>query len=72
MFSKSILLAIALGVTAMASGTAPASASHSQPYPGYRVAPMTRPPSDRPAKLLTTVQRSEYPMPRRPYRQPFQ
>lgn len=43
MFSKSILLAIALGVTAIASGTAPASASHSQPYPGYRVAPMTRP-----------------------------
>lgn len=72
MFRKSILLAFALCVTAVASGTAPASAAHSQPYPGYKVAPMTRAPSDRPAKLLTTVQRSEYPLPRRPMRQPFQ
>lgn len=72
MLRKSILLAFALGATAIASGTAPGSASHSQPYPGYRVAPMTRPQPDRPAKLLTTMQRSEYPLPRRPMRQPFQ
>ena len=71
MFSKSALLALALGFAAMAAATAPASASHSQPYPGYRVAPMTRAPADRPAKLLTTVQRSEYPMPHT-YRQRFQ
>lgn len=72
MFRKSILLAFALCVTAIASGTAPASASYSQPYPSYHVAPLTRPPEPQHGKDLTTIQPSHYPMPRRPMRQPFQ
>ena len=72
MFRKSILLAFALCVTAVASGTAPASASYSQPYVSYHAAPMTRPPEPEHAKGQTTFHPSYYPMPRRPMRQPFQ
>lgn len=76
MFRKSILLAFALYVTAVASGTAPASAavSHSLPYPSYLAAgPIVRPPPPPQGRIKgqTSVQPSHYPIPH-VYRQRFQ
>jgi len=73
MFSKSSLLAIALGVAAIASTSAPASALSSQVYSGQHLGqPILQ--GGVPGiygNFPKTVGRSEYPMPRRPMRQPF-
>jgi hypothetical protein len=74
MFSKSRLLAIALGLAAMASATAPASALSSQVYAGHQGSQPAGPPRELPSAHRndrTTVGHSMYPMPRRPMRQPF-
>jgi hypothetical protein len=74
MFSKSSLLAIAFGATAIASAITPASALSSQVYAGQHVSQPTPPQRQLPTfhrEDRTTVGRAEYPMPRRPMRQPF-
>ena len=74
MFIKSGFLAIALGLAAIASTSAPASAMSSQAYAGYHASAPTSPPRELPSAHhdRTTVGHSMYPMPRRPMRQPFQ
>jgi len=74
MFTKSSLLAIALGVVAIAPATAAASALSSQVYAGQQGSQPTPPRRDFPSSHRddrTMVGRSMYPMPRRPMRQPF-
>lgn len=74
MFSKSGLLAIALGLAAIASATALASALSSQAYPRYQGSQLAGPPRELPSaprKDLTTVGHPTYLMPRRRMRQPF-
>jgi hypothetical protein len=73
MFNKSSLLAIALGVAAIASATVPASALSSPVYATQHASERTGPARELPSshRDRTTVGRSEYPMPRRPIRQPF-
>ena len=74
MFIKSSLLAIALGVAAIAPATATASALSSQVYAGQQGSQPTPPRRDFPSSHRddrTMVGRSMYPMPRRPMRQPF-
>ncbi|SDN80036.1 hypothetical protein [Afipia sp. GAS231] len=74
MFSKSGLLAIALGLAAIASATAPASALSSQVYGGHRYSQLAGPPRELPSaprKDLTTVGHPTYVMPLHRIRQPF-
>jgi hypothetical protein len=73
MLTKSSLFAIAFALAAIASATTPASALASQVYAGHQVSQPSPPQRELPSahRDRTTVGRSEYPMPRRPMRQPF-
>lgn len=72
MFTKSSLLAIALGVVAIAPANATASALSSQVYTrGSQPTPPRRELPSFHREERTMVGRSMYPMPRRPMRQPF-